>query len=447
MASTSIASSSVRSPYRFSSLSTSSLSRYPTNRPSRFTHHLPETLFLDPQKKYVIRLLSLCLSTASIKGETRPSYIKLHLAQLDANAFASPKQQRCLCHLVLPPATSAPDQSHITVDWLEIKNPTPRVIEPTIGRLTELTFVLTDEKDQELIIEATDSTHPTVLNSVIEEMAAMDRFTLTMHSSASKHFFPANKDSDFRMYYGSPVVKDLDWEVALHSIVVPAGMGLTGERYTYEVVQKDGQKTVGIIPNKNRITAKQVVEKLQHELRKHGVYITRMGRFDYEVTFEEPDSRQDHHAEELRFDSSLCLLLGVSQLDRDGMTYHALPDSRWQRCFPKGAFYDPDRFTTFNEQLVLYADMVQSSIIGDERAPLIDILSSAKLGLAGEDRTSDTLYAVQQPTFRPIAKANIREIRVRLTDIRGKEIEFDYAREADPNIQMYFVFVFQKIKE
>ena len=123
--------------YRLCSLSSASLDRYPENRPTRFTHHLPSRFFLDPGKQYVVSLLSLSLTSERLENWSEPSYVRVHLAQLEQNAFDSPGRVRCRAQLVLPDRTRDP-ASATALDRFDLCSPIPVLLDPTLPSLDTL---------------------------------------------------------------------------------------------------------------------------------------------------------------------------------------------------------------------------------------------------------------------------------------------------------------------
>ena len=434
-------SNKLSSAYQFCSISTCSLNRYPDNRLTKFTHHLPETLTLHPKKRYVIRVLSLCLSSARLPQWAKPSYVKVHLAQLDVNGFASSDRSRCVAQLVLPNTSENLLETVTTLDWFQFNNPASYTLDPTLSRLTDLSFEFTDENNKELHITQGP---PTILNCVIEEMENVDRFSLTLNPSLSKQFFPTNTDSDFRTTFGSPIASGNNWEVALHSVIVPSQMRVLGEFFEFHVGLKGGGSTHKRIKNHGQ-NADFVIDHFQTELATLGIYIMRKDKDRYVVEFEMPHKRTESMGEILSFNPSLCALFNIPHYASDlGVSFKA-DTPELQRIFPFASTFDPEKTMNVAEQIVLFADMVQTSVIGDERAPLVDILSTVKLGMLENEPGADTLYTIPQPTFRHVAKANIKDIRVRITDIHGKPATFEYSRDGGKK-EMQFVFVFRRIK-
>ena len=435
--------------YRLCSLSSASLDRYPENRPTRFTHHLPSRFFLDPGKQYVVSLLSLSLTSERLENWSEPSYVRVHLAQLEQNAFDSPGRVRCLAQLVLPDRTRDP-ASATALDWFDLCSPIPVLLDPTLPSLDTLAFEITDEKNDELKLGAG---RPTILDLLIEEMDVADRFSLTVSPSLSKHRFGDNTDADFVVSFGSPVAVGADWEVALHSVIVPSGIHVVGEFFQLTVELASGGARAFRYKNTGQ-RAGDVLRLLQAELVQLGIFVLRRNDEQYEVQFEAAATRTPEMGRSLRMSPGLCKLFNLQHYDpKEGFSFFAPREeegagggggggrSASQEVFPYGATFHPDATVAVNEQIVLYSDLVQSSVFGDHRAPLVDILSTVKLGLLENEGRGDTLYTVPNLTFRPAARANITEFSLKINDVHGNGAEFEYARDG---IEMQYVFVFRK---
>ena len=423
--------------YRFSSISSASIGRYPNNRPSCFTHHLPKTLFLDQRRHYVISLLSFCLSSHRQTNWKKPAYIRVHLSQLGQNAFSAPERVRCLSQLVLPDRDRDP-LSITDLDWFQQSNPTPLLLDHTLPSLTELSFKLTDEKNQELTLDP--SAAPTILNCVIEEMGVIERFTLTLNASLSRDRYPTNSDTDFIVSFGSPITDDTKWEVALHSIIIPSGIRVTGEIFEASVELENGEKK--IISHKNTgQTADALLLLLQTELATVGVYIQRKDRNHYIVYFEDSSTRTQDMGKALKMNPGLCKLFNFPHFDSSIGFYVTEETEEHRRIFPYGASFDPARKIKVTEQIALYSNMVQSSVFGNARAPLVDILSTVRLGMLENNRAVDTLYTVPNLIFRPVARTHIKEVSLKIMDVFGKEAEFEYKTS---DLELQFIFVFRK---
>lgn len=426
--------------YRLSSISNASLDRYPNNRITKFIHHLPETLFFDKSKHYVIQLLSFCLSSKRLPSWRKPAYIRLHLAQLDCNSFAAPERVRCLAQLILPNHAEdnrGEEEKHTNLDWFELLNPTPLILDKTLFSLSELEFTFTDEKNKELELQ---DGPPTILNCVIEEMSDIERFCLTVNPSQGRHKFPTNTDVDFRVSFGSPITHTTKWEVALHSIIIPSNIRVIGEMFGYSmVVIRDGQEKKLSRRLKNiGQTAGDFVKRVTRDGARYGIYINQKDRHHFTIGFD------GSIAKSIQFDPSLCRLFNIpTYSSRTGVIFHAEDEGSGASFFPMGNSFDKSRTITPNEQIVLFADIVQSSIMGDERAPLVDILSTVRLGMLENTTNSDTLYTVTLPTYRPVSKAFIKDIHVKICDIHGNLAEFQYNDENE-RTEMQFVFVFRK---
>lgn len=421
--------------YRFSSLSSASKDRYPDNRITKFVHHLPERLFFDKKKHYVIQLLSFCLSSKRLPDWKRPSYVRLHLSQLDQNPFAPPDQVRCLAQFVLPEKETGEKHGATQLDWFELHNPTPLVLNPTLFNLSELQFLFTDERNKELEL---DDGPPTILNCIIEEMDGVNRFCLTLNPSQSRNRFPDNIDVDFRVAFGSTLTTGTEWEVALHSVIVPSGIRVIGESYKYEIELVNGKSIVKRFKNTGQ-KAYDVLREMITVFAQYSVYISRDDRYHYQIGFEEGRRLESSMGKKVVFNPSLCKLFNIPNYSTvDGVIYTSASKIL---TFPIGANFERTRVVTPIEQVVLYADFVQSSVLGDERLPLVDILSTTRLGMLENSAKTDTLHTMTHATFRPISKAVVKDVRVKVCDIEGQLAEFEYDNK---NAEIQFVFVFRK---
>ena len=425
--------------YRISSISTASLDRYPRNKPSKFVHFLPEKIFFEPNKYYVISLHSLCIPTKRLPAWVNPSYIRIHLSELEHNIYSSPERIRVLSQLVLPTATEGEEDRDKDLHWFELSNPTPLLLDRTLPYVHELSFEFTDEHNREL--ELPSDSAPTILNCVIEEMDTLSRFTVTLNPTLSKHLYATNTDTNFRVTFGAPVTPGIGWEVALHSIIIPAGVQTAGAKFICKVTTVAGDEVIVYSKDNKGQNANEVINSLIYELSNSQVYIMRTSEAQYSITFESLQYRTNTTAVSVYFNPALANLLSIP--DYKSGCWISEDTVSEQKMIPYGGRrFDPDRTIHNEEQIILYSDMVQTSVFGDHRAPLIDVLSTEKLGLTGKNSISgDVLYTVPNMTFRPVVKPDLKEINVRVTNIYGNQAEFEYT---NPNAEIQYIFVFRK---
>lgn len=417
--------------FKCSSISNASLDRYPLNTPTNFTHFLPGEVFLQPDKQYVISLKSMYLPTKRLANVSLPAYIRVHLKQLRHNIWTTPDQAQCLAQLVLPDRSRT--STKLTLDWYEIDNPVPLLLDRTLRSIRQLDFMITDENNKELQIS--DIT-PTTVNCYIEEMDVVNRFTVTLNPSISKTLFPTNTDHDFIVDFGSPITSDVNWEMALHSVIVPAGINILGENFVYTIKLKNDQEKSFTIVNTGQ-TADKIIRQIKIRCRKMGVWITNDGVNHLRIYF--PDKSK---VASLNFNPSLCKLLGMIHVNaRHGHTFKS-DFTRRELSFPYGAKLIRDKTISPSEQVVLYSSLVQTSIFGDERIPLVDILSAKELGLIENNSNADTLFSLPHLTFRPVNRANITNVSIKIRDINGKIIDFEYSADEK---EIQYIFVFRKI--
>lgn len=420
--------------YWITSISSASTDRYPGNTNVKFAHHLPESLPLHPDKRYVISLLSLCVPTKLKNGTKKPSYVNLLLHQLSSKNFSSAggdhRSLPCLARLILPEEGVGGTGSH----WLVLDNPNPLILDESLDAVQELSFELTDEHNN--VLQLADSDRYTLVSCAVEEMDRADRFTLTLNKSLSKHLYPDNSDVRFYVDFGHTAVSEddsiRDWEVALHSIIVPSQICLAGQHFECSVTNTGGVKIMERIKNVGQ-TAETVFKEMKESLRPLGVYLTRVGRRGEQKI----KIRFVGEAASVHFDTLLCQLLNIAESDGSGLghTVRQAADSPVTPNNIIGAF-SAELSLPRPQHIVIYSDMVQSSVVGNIRAPLIDIISSSELGLLSTEK--ETLYNVLHPVFRPVHKPNMKEASITLGDVFGKPIKLE--NKSDVNIQFMFVF-------
>lgn len=426
--------------YRITSISSASIDRYPDNTNTQFTHHLPESLPLRPDRRYIISLLSLCIPTKIKSGAEKPSYINLHLNQLDSKNFANSagggsSSLRCLSKLVFP------KQSNSTVNssfyWLVVDNPNPLILNETLNAVQELSFELRDEQNNLLELE---SAKDTLVSCVIEEMEKIDRFTLTLNKSLSQSLYPDNSDIDFKVSFGHTALSTEDdyanWEMALHSVIVPSQICLDGLYFecTIDITTPEGTAT----STKTQIenvgqSAMEVLKEIKKAVTDFNVLIFRQTVNKFKISI-------GGATKTLHFNTNLCQLLSIAELSGPGkgrtLVHKATEPFEDITLIDK---LDPGLSIPRMEQIAIYSDMVQSSVVGNNRANLIDIISTSSLGLF--DKTKDTLYNVMYPVFRPVYKPNMMEARIQLGDIYGKPVNLKRsANDESANIQYLFIF-------
>lgn len=379
----------------------------------------------------MISLKSMYLPTKRLPNWSLPAYIRVHLDQLKHNVWTASDQSQCLAQLVLPDRSRT--STKLTLDWYEIDNPVPLLLDHTLPSIRNLSFTITDENNNELKLS---DTTPTTINCYIEEMDVVSRFTATLNPSVSKDLYPTNSDHDFIVDFGTPITSDINWEMALHSVIVPAGINMMGEEFVYVFRKKTGEEERHSIVNTGQ-TANKIRLAISAKARKHGIMMISDGRHHFRLFF---SARSD--CDSVRFSPSICKLFGMIHVDPKAGHEFLSSFNRRQLIFPYGAKYQRDKTIAPSEQIVLYSNIVQSSVLGDERAQLVDILSAKELGLLENTSKADTLFSVPNLTFRPVAQPNIKNATIRITDITGERAEFEYSAD---NKEMQYIFVFRKI--
>lgn len=422
--------------FKFSSVSSASKDRYPSNTATQFTHHWPKEFFLNQKKRYCISLLSMSFSSKRIPQWSHPAYIRVHLNQLQYNMYAAPDRTRCLAQLVLPDRRRDA-RSNLALDWYYMNNPISLPLDPTLDSIRHLSFTITDEKNQPL--QLPEDSPPTIINCLIQEMETVNQFTLTLNPTVSRDLFPTNTDQEFMVSFGIPVTTDTSWQVALHSVIVPSGVKLLGDSFDITFTRRTLPSIKMSYPNRGQ-TALDMLKHLRQKAEDMGIYMARSDSEHYTVSFEEEDESKKIGTS-MHFNPSLCKLFNMVNVDLTAGMVFKPEQTIEQRTFPHNSKIIFDKKIKLMEQMAIYADFVQHSVVGDSRLPLIDILSSSKLGLLGNTNAVDTLYTVPNLTFRPVSRTQIKTVCLKIAGIHGEEIEFEYKSK---DLKVQYIFVFRK---
>lgn len=420
---------------RITSISSASIDWYPDNTNSKFTHYLPAALELLRGRRYTISLLSLCIPTKLKSISEEPSYINIHLQQLDSKNFTSGSSLRCLSKLVLPKSGNTDNKFY----WLDVENPRPLLLDETINILQELSFELRDEQNNLLQFE-NPTTEDTLLNLIVEEMDQDDDcFTLILNKELSRNLYPDNCDNDFQVKFGHTAISQDDdddsyWEMALHSVIVPTQICLANS--TFECTVKNNETSVKKQIKNTGQTALQLFKELSTLLTPLKVNI-----------IEQVENKWMLHlgktVKSIHFNTSLCQMFNITEANGLGKG-HTEINNPLSQVKSKLLFENlRDEFTLPRpDNIAIYSDMVQSSVIGDARAHLVDIISAKNLGLI--DSEKDTLYNVMYPIWRPVHKPSMIEASIKLGDIYGNPINLERDAVNDNNINIQYLFIFRK---
>lgn len=411
---------------RITSTSNASLDRYPDNSLTKFTHHLPAPIFLSPEKKYTIKLVSIFLSHKLRGRKSRGSVeeVRVNVDQTTPSDRGRDRFKHVLARIPYP----IKKPRGFTTFFVDIDNPIPiELIKQE--RVEDLSFFLTDQNDKQLKLA---SGVTTVINLVIEEMDYYDSFTITLDAGESNAIIPSNSKCDFKVHFPSPIELDGKWEVALHHVTVPRNVKIDGTFETTVKILHDnyGYKKIRI-PITGQDSATSIVTQINEKMNEMNLhlYVYYVPQFNGVFIKRRPNS----YAEYIEFNEPLQKLLNLSS----ARTTFSPTQGEEAHKLNKGPVGD-NTFPPLPEHLVLYSDIVTHSLIGNAEAPVVEVLPTFALNLTSNQYA---MYNVVHLTFHPVAKQSFSSIRCKLLAIDGRELELT----GDKN--MSFTFFFRKVNE
>lgn len=403
------------------SLSNASLHLFPDNTLTNFVHYLPESIPLATNHRAHIALCRITLSSHLTDGEDKQvGYIKIHLKELNPQTLASDSDGQCLARL--PYSAFEKQNDQFATSTYSVPNPV-FISLTRIPILSRLSFSITDQYNKPLELSPGP---PTVIDCLLDTM--QNNFSVTLGPSTSVHLFPENKNMDFRVQFPSPIDLTHDWEVALHSVIVPSGTFVEGDYYvrvldwhttTYE---KSWSQQMGD-------TVETVKERISSFLAVHKITITEDGG----VLWVNLDA--DHPYFELVMNAHACQVFGLHTHGK-GVQRSFRKTNVLHRLGPFDASF-PDT-VKLRESILAYCDLVSDSIVGNARAPLLDIIASDALGHFSSQ--TDTLYSVSNLIFRQLDKPSFQSIWLAFRDLAGRSIKFEKAHDLVPDIQVTLLF-------
>ena len=358
--------------HAITSLSNASLDTHPGNTLTKFTHVLPKVIPLG--KPHCIALKKIVLSHALKTGSRRVGFIKIHLSQLNSQNYISGAQgdhSRCLAQIQYPQEIGSHEStfSHIVDNPLFIDI-------PHLGSLTQLSFLITDEHDKQLALERGVAT---LIETEVQEMEWKSQFNLVINANDSKHLFANNTQSSFNTAFTSPIQLKGEWEVALHSVIVPKG--LTVGDFEVLLVQDGLPKKQWSKDHRKDNPSKDDFVKT---LKSWGIdlFPVRGGALWVRIG----DVEKVKPGSYVAFNRQVLSLFGVTSKSLWVRRY--LSD----RFVPLGTM-DGDEESSEVEHVLMYCDIVEHSIIGNVLSPYLGVLSSTSAGLLQHD--IDTYYPIK----------------------------------------------------
>lgn len=443
------------------SLSNASLDKFPDNSLTKFSHRLPKVVTFTKGNATFISLRSIAINYKLQDVSTNVGYIKVHLHELQPKTSTYTGDEKCLARIPLPPPESiaaahgrkkrksravpeyeegdvvtltAADSVSFIPDlgeywrqkeeserrrkrdlevhdsntyWYEFDAPVTHLLSNT-NSLPELNFFITDSSNRQLLLHNGSAT---VLNIAIQEMAYVDHFTVAASPYVTHSEFPANRSNDFRMALPSAMSLQGEWEVALHSVLVPRGVALDTELHCKFIElntgnveylgwdnDEDSQKNM-------RRKVKAFLASINFQFR----YNTKKRQFVLSK-----HNKDDRREGVLHFTEMTCRYLGFCGNGGTGRD--------WQIAAGRQKFVLVEGLSGVSlgpdiDHLSVYCDIVGDSIMGNALCPILETLSPSLMGLHKYE--TDTVYHVPHFTFRPLGKHDFSSIHFQTYTLDG----------------------------
>lgn len=419
-------------------LSNASLNFFPENSLSRFTHRLPRPIQVPDGHQALVALRSIVLSCKQKENAPRVGYFKVHLNEIDPVPGPDVFDRRVL-HKV--PFHSGRLHCH---------SPEYPVLCPLshVRTLDQFSFVLTDEHNQQLKLRRGPAT---VIQLSIVMTTAHTSFSITVSPSTSANLFSNNSLHSWNVELPETLTFNENWEVALLS--AQAGKSLRLENCRMKFVLHTGRQRM--FNSTDAYVAHADDEVLEVTLRHRGMsdkmlinshlgpwlllhgFILSLDTTTGAIVIERDPSKGDSAADDsvnasvngldefryLEVSHSVVRVLGLRQQDPRGAIIE-LPrfvNKRMVLRDPKDSYSEFASRIPFKEEMVehlaVYCDLVEHSIIGNELAPIMDIIPSKKLHLFDNDK--EAFYAIAHPIFRRVSPHVRKTFTVALRSLDG----------------------------
>ncbi len=393
-------------------LSNASLDRFPNNTLVRFHYHLPEQIEFDPGKRHTVELRAIGFhrrTPLNAYTDGVPSFVKVHLGEISPQIASHASNTQCLAQV---PFGEEP-QHRRESNWHQVRSALPIALNET-STLRQMSFHLTDEKNVPLQLAHGP---PTVVVVVIREMENTDSFSITCSPKYSADLFPDNTPFSFSIQFPSSIDLDNTWEMALHSIAVPRGLECT-TTYAMRVTSLDEDLNPAAETVEHEWLRspeekfRNPFSKFARVLLKHHLSVAVEANGERLYLYRRGSKRVRAR---IYFNSAICHMLMLPENEAGGgYTF----DFLGYDSFPLGSGYttgSPMQFTA------LYCDIVSDSLVGNQLAPLVEIVSASDIGL--DQNTEDVVYNVSNHIFRPIGKTSFDRISFHMTSLSGRQLD------------------------
>ena len=405
--------------------SNASLTKYPENTLTKFIHVLPSPIFLDKNKSYELGLRSISLSnnfdsTKSNEIVKKTGYIKVFLNELySSERSKSDISAKCLARI---PCNLNKQENKIlnhtftNVIYLKLLE---------CDEIKELSFTLTDEHNNQLSL----STGPaTIIHCEMRESTMNDQFTLTVNPFYSVSEYVTNENNDFKVTFPSELILNGEWEIGIHSIIVPASVHIDDE-YLIILYGKNNNSSLKYKIYDIEITT--FIDKLNNDLINSGLKVSLEGD---EYFFEK--MKPECNITGIYMNEMICRYFGIKGKKNNGKFIQFTNKSHiGKSLFSLGTNID---------HVCIYSDIVENSIMGNVLAPIMEIVPAFESGIQKKNIRESNIFYIQSIVYRPIAKHVISDIHIQLSSIDGALIPFVPNEKKSIENGISIVFVLRK---
>lgn len=392
-------------------LSNAGLSTFPDNTLFDFSNPLHNPIQHGSKSREVrVRLKNLYLTTGaeSVRDGANVGYIQLHLSQLRPTRLNDAHEQ-CLARLPYPSSVQFEDYHFYEVDHA-----------PAISLLgfpiNQLTLKVTDRHGESLTLAEGP---PTIVELEVVRMASSE---FHMHCMSvrpdSKLYFPDNTHSNFRVKV-SDNLNLRGWEVAISAVTFPPDMFLScpawveidGTRVEMDFADCEHNGDVGWFVNS------KLTEYLPAALK----FSIILGNSQDETVALMLDDREGADDITVSFSASFLRVFKAEHLYAAGEEI-VVP---WGGSVDLLSDDDIDLDRAFEGSSVamIYCDIVEPRMVGETRAPLIQILPLhhfvRRRPAAGSDG-GRCVYQPQHLTFHPIRHTFVDDIEFDIRNPSGQ---------------------------
>lgn len=417
-------------------LSNSSLDIYPDNTLTRFTCHLATPILSQDGNKLGVYINGIFVShNFTLKQNVNHlDYIKVKLKQIELQIQES-KFDTCLARIPISTENLKKKHGH----YYEFRNSLPVLFQS--NKIENLSFLITDSNDNQLQIE---SGQPTLIKLTVGEMASFKRqFTVSCSSLGDKLTFPNNTISDYIVNLPERLDLNNNWNVAMHSIIIPGSILTVPQDFDQNptitfIYNNTSQNIVWNVNKLENFHLGEAILKIQavlDEYSKKGIldnyrvgedakahlnyadrklksYRVKLNPKKNGIIFYRKANRYDPFISQVRviINSSLHFFLTGTLRERifefKNRKIVTLENNiNLNRLIPR--------------TLLVYTDIVEESIVGHIKAPLLEIVSLTNMQI---EKVGPKIYFPENLTFRTLSTQLITKIKFSVRTTSGSLI-------------------------